>query len=181
MERNLKDILHIFGVEHDAILSKQGDVTIAYEVILPEIFTLSDQEYESLHQALVKAIKVLPRHTIFHKQDWYTEARYQADFNKDETSFLSRSSERFFNERPYLDHRCYVMLTKKPANRKTGSSLFSNLLRRSIVPEETIRPKLLQEFLDSAGQFEKILSDSGFIRLNRLREIDICGTQGKPG
>jgi conjugation system TraG family ATPase len=162
-------------VEHDCILSKQGDVTIAYEVTLPELFTLSDQEYEAFHQVLIKAIKLLPRYTVFHKQDWFTETKYVADFSKEDKSFLTRSSERFFNERPYLDHQCYILLTKKPANRKTGSSLFSNLLRRSIVPEETLKPQLLQDFLDSAGQFERILKDSGFIQLRRLKNEDLTG------
>ncbi|WP_211227066.1 hypothetical protein [Terrimonas ferruginea] len=46
------------------------------------------------------------------------------------------------------------MMTKKPAGRKAGSLLFSNLLRRPIVPEETLKPQFLQDFLDSAGQFE---------------------------
>ncbi len=175
MQKELKDIFPIFGVEHNSILSKQGDVTIAYEVTLPELFTMSDQEYETLHQALIKAIKILPRHTIFHKQDWFTETKYAADFSKDDKSFLTRSSERFFNERPYLDHQCYIMLTKKPANRKLGSSLFSNLLRRSIVPEETLKPQLLQDFLDSTGQFERILKDSGFIQLRRLHDDELSG------
>lgn len=175
MQKELKDILPIFGVEHDCILSKQGDVTIAYEVTLPELFTLSDQEYEALHQALIKAIKILPRYTIFHKQDWFTENKYAADFTKDDKSFLSRSSERFFNERPYLEHQCYIMLTKKPAGRKLGSSLFSNLLRRSIVPDETLKPQLLQDFLDSCGQFERILKDSGFLQLKRLTNEELTG------
>jgi len=175
MQKELKDILPIFGVEHDCILSKQGDVTIAYEVTLPELFTLSDQEYEALHQALIKAIKILPRHTIFHKQDWFTENKYAADFTKDDKSFLSRSSERFFNERLYLEHQCYIMLTKKPAGRKLGSSLFSNLLRRSIVPDETLKPQLLQDFLDSSGQFERILIDSGFLQLKRLTNEELTG------
>jgi conjugation system TraG family ATPase len=175
MEKNLKDILPILGVEHNCILSKQGDVTIGYEVTLPELYTLSDQEYEAFHQALIKAIKILPRNTVFHKQDWFTETKFRADFSKDDISFLTRSSERFFNERPYLDHQCYIMLTKKPDNRKTGSSLFSNLLRRSIVPEETLRPHLLQDFLDSAGQFERILKDSGFAQLRRLKDEDLSG------
>ena len=168
-------MLPIFGVEHNCILSKQGDVTIAYEVTLPELFTMSDQEYEALHQALIKAIKVLTRHTVFHKQDWFTETKYAANFLKEDKSFLTASSERFFNERPYLDHQCYIMLTKKPANRKPGSSLFSNLLRRSIVPEETLKPQLLQEFLDSAGQFERILKYSGFIQLKRLTNEELSG------
>ncbi len=175
MQKKLRDILPILGVEHDCILSKQGDVTIAYELTLPELFTLSDQEYEAFHQALIKAIKILPKFTVFHKQDWFTETKYTADFNRDDKSFLTRSSERFFNERPYLNHRCFVMLTKKPANRKPGSSLFSNLLRRSIVPEETLKPQLLQDFLDSTGQFEKILKDSGFTELRRLQNEELSG------
>ena len=36
-------VFPIYKVEQDCILSKQGDVTLAYKVILPEIFTLSDQ------------------------------------------------------------------------------------------------------------------------------------------
>ena len=175
MVRTLQDILPIMAIEHNCILSKQGDVTIVYEAILPELFTLSNDEYEAFHQSLVKAIKILPVNTVFHKQDWFTESQYKADFNSTDTSFLTRSSERFFNERPYLDHRCYILLTRKAVNRKAGSSLFSNLLKRSIVPEETLQPALLQEFLDSAGQFEKILLDSGFVRLKRLSDEALAG------
>jgi len=177
VEKQIKDILPIFGVEHDCILSKQGDVTIAYEVQLPELFTLSDQEYEVLHQTLIRAIKILPSGTVFHKQDWFTESKHAADFSAIGVSFLSRASERFFNERPYLDHQCYILLTKKPAGRKPGSSLFSNLLRRSIVPEQTLKPQLLQDFLDNAGQFERILNDSGLMQLKRLTNEELSGEQ----
>jgi hypothetical protein len=120
----LQEIIAIFSVEHNAILSKQGDVTTVYEVTLPELFTLSDQEYEALHQALVKAIKILPKHTILHKQDWFTETTYRPDFRCEDQSFLTQSSERFFHERPYLDQQCYIILSKKPAGRKLGSFLF---------------------------------------------------------
>ena len=58
MEKWLKDVLPVAGVEHDCILSKMGDVTVVYEVMLPEIFTLSDQEYEAFHQAWIKATKI---------------------------------------------------------------------------------------------------------------------------
>jgi len=173
----LSDILPIFGVENDCILSKQGDITIVYEVQLPELFTLSDQEYEALHQTLLRAIKILPANTVFHKQDWFTESKHAADFSAIGVSFLSRASERFFNERPYLHHQCYIMLTKKPAGRKLGSSLFSNLLRRSIVPEQTLKPQLLQDFLDAAGQFERILNDSGFVELKRLTDSELSGNK----
>jgi len=169
MEKRMEDLLPIMAVEHDCILSKQGDVTVVFKAELPEIFTLSDQEYEAFHQSWIKAIKVLPKFCVFHKQDWFLEKSYKADFTSDDSSFLTRSSEQFFNERPFLDHSCYIMLTKKPQGRKNSSSLFSSLLRRSIVPEETLKPQLLQDFIDCTGQFKRIMEDSGFVNLTRLK------------
>jgi conjugation system TraG family ATPase len=169
MEKRMEDLLPVMAVEHDCILSKQGDVTIVFKAELPEIFTLSDQEYEAFHQSWIKALKVLPKFCVFHKQDWFLESAYKAEFSSEDSSFLTRSSERFFNERPFLDHSCYIMLTKKPAGRRNATSLFSNLLKSSIVPEETLKPQLLQDFADTCGQFKRIMEDSGFIKLVRLK------------
>lgn len=163
--KNLNEILPVYSIENNAILSKMGDVTVVFDVQLPELFTLSNDEYEAFHHAWIKAIKVLPVNSVLHKQDWFTEAKYKPSFIQEDNSFLTRSSDRFFNERPYLDHRCYIMLTKKPANRKLGSSIFSSLLRRTIVPEETLQPKHFHDFMNHVGQFQKILSDSGFVTM----------------
>src|ERR1700733_9333000 len=120
-----EQLLPLYKVENDLILSKHGDISMVFEARLPEIFSLSDQEYEAFHQSWIKALKILPRHSVFHKQDWFIKDGYKADFEKEDISFLSRSSERFFNERPYLHHSCYIILTKKPEDRKPGSSVFS--------------------------------------------------------
>ncbi|TKB98466.1 TraG family conjugative transposon ATPase [Pedobacter cryotolerans] len=175
-----KDILPIYKVENNAIISMHGDVTIGYRVELPEIFTLSERDYEAYHQTWVKAIKLLPQHSIFLKQDWFTETKYKADYTIDR-SFLSRSSEVFFNERPFLDHECYIFLTQKPKERKLSSSVYSNILRKSIVPSQTISPILFKDFLDSAGQFERILTDSGFVGLKSLNDDELAGTANKAG
>lgn len=181
MEKMIDDILPIMDVQHDCILSKQGDVTVVFKAELPEIFTLSDQEYEAFHQAWLKAIKLLPKFSVFHKQDWFIDSKFEPDFKSEDSSFLTRSSERFFNERPFLDHSCYIFLTKKPAGRKTSSSLFSNLLRSSIVPEETLKAQLRQEFIDSTGQFRRILEDSGFVKLTRLGNDELKSHSRKIG
>ncbi len=181
MEKQLADILPIMGIEHDCILSKQGDVTVVYRVELPEIFTLSNDEYEAFHQVWIKAIKILPKHCVFHKQDWFIDSHYQPDFEKEENSFLSSSSDRHFNERPYLSHRCYIHLTKLPTNRKPATSLFSNLLRNTIVPEETLQPQALSDFTDNCGQFKSILEDSGFVSMKRLTEKELLSDEMNAG
>lgn len=155
-------------------------MTIAFELALPEIFTLSTEDYESIHHTWVRAIKVLPMHTILHKQDWFTQSQYQANFDADH-SFLSAASERHFHERPYLDHTCFLMLTKKAINRKSSTSLFSNLFRPNLIEPQTLNENFINEFLNKAGQFEKLLSDGGFIRTRRLTADELAGDKDKAG
>ncbi len=174
-------ILPVYKIEHDCILSRQGDVTVGFKVTLPEIFTLSDRDYEAYHQCWVKAIKLLSPHSVFHKQDYFLKGAFKADFESMGDSFLSRSSERFFNERDCLDHSCSIFLTKKPAGRKLSSSAYSNVLRKSLAPAQTTDKKLVAEFLDCVGQFVQILTDSGFVKLERLRDEDLAGTANMPG
>lgn len=168
--KNISEILPLYGVEQDMILSKMGDITIAYALELPEIFTLSNSEYEAIHQAWVKAIKVLPVGCVLHKQDWFVGEKFVGDFER-EHSFLSHASERFFHERPYLDHSCYLMLTMKQASRQSVNSIFSSLLRKHIVPVETLDAGFAKTFEGVCSQFVRILTDSGLIGCKR-REGD---------
>lgn len=181
MERQLEKSLPILCIEQDCILSKQGDITLAYQAELPEIFSLSDREYEAFHQVWIKAIKSLPQHSVFHKQDWFIDRQHQAEFSPSQQSFLQRSSERFFHERPYLDHSCYLFLTLKPKNRKVSSSLFSTLLHPHLIPEELIIADTLPHFQDACGQFERILTESGFVQLNQLKEEALLSTRSQKG
>ncbi|TYR37638.1 TraG family conjugative transposon ATPase [Sphingobacterium phlebotomi] len=176
---NLEDMLPIWKVENDCVLSKKGDVTLAFKLTLPEIFTLSREEYDALHHIWLKAIKVLPTGTIMHKQDWFVKAKYQADF-EGEANFLKRS-ELYFHERPYLAHECYLMLTLKAQDRKPQSSATSTLLRKGILPQRVNDEKYLRKLLDSVGQFRSILSDSSFITLEQLKEEELIGTKEKRG
>lgn len=181
MQRSLEKHFPILSIERDCILSKMGDITLAYQVFLPEIFTLSDRDYEAFHQVWIKAIKTLPKNSVLHKQDWFTQNQFESDFRQENTSFLNRSSDQFFNERPFLDHSCYLFLTLKPKNRKTSTSLFSTLLRSHIIPQELNLNQTLPSFLDTCGQFEHILSDSGFIRIDRLKEESLFSTRKQKG
>src|SRR6185312_11646927 len=78
-------------------------------------------------------------------------------------------------------HRSYLMITKKQKGRKESSSLFSSLLRKSIVPAETLKPQVLQEFSDSCSQFKRILEDSGFVKLKRLTDANLISGERKAG
>ncbi|MCH7409998.1 TraG family conjugative transposon ATPase [Belliella sp. DSM 111904] len=178
---DLEKALPIWKIENDLLVSRQGDITAAFCVQLPEIFTLSEKDYATLHQAWVKAIKVLPKHTILHKQDWFVQSRFQADFTDTEKTFLSSSSDRFFHERPFLEHECYLFVTQRHPSHKLSTSAVSNLFGRGIVPEETLDEQVLQELENSIGQFKRILSDSGMVRLESLSSVSLAGTESETG
>ena len=183
-EIELERMFPIYKVENNSIISMSGDITIAYKVELPEIFTLSNSEYEAFHQAWVKAIRILPKHTCFHKQDWFIQDEYKAKFVKADLStpgFLSGASENFFNERAYLKHQCYIFISKKPDGRRENNSAFSSLFRRSIVPTEVLSESFLADFFDKSNQFERIMIDSGFVKLKRLSVKDLTGDDKQPG
>lgn len=170
----------LLSVEHDCIISKDADITIAYRVDLPELFTVTNTEYEAIHSAWTKAIKVLPDYSIIHKQDWFVKENYKPATDKENMSFLSRSFERHFNERPFLNHTCFLFLTKTTKDRMRMQSNFSSLCRGNIIPKE-VNKEMAIRFLEAVGQFERILNDSGFITLTRIASDEITGTEKEAG
>lgn len=124
---------------------------------------------------------MLPDYSIIHKQDWFVKEEYKPDIQKDDLSFLSRSFERHFNERPYLNHTCYLFLTKTTKERSRQQSNFNTLCRGYLVPKEIRDKEAISRFLEAVGQFESIINDSGFIKLRRLTDDEITGTADKAG
>lgn len=124
---------------------------------------------------------MLPNYSILHKQDIFITEKYEPDIRRNELSFLSRSFERHFNERPYLHHACYLFLTKTTKERSRQQSNWNTLCRGFLVPKEIRDKETVERFMEAVGQFESIVNDSGLIRLERLTTEEITGTENEPG
>lgn len=171
----------LLAVEENCILSKDADITACFEVHLPELFTVASAEYEAIHAAWHKAVKTLPDYTVVHKQDWYIKENYTPELNEEGLSFLGRSYKQHFNERPFLNHYCYLFLTKTTKERMRMQSNFSSLCRGRLVPKEARDKEAVHQFMEAVAQFERIVNDSGLVRMERLTEEAIVGTDEKPG
>lgn len=171
----------LLAVENGCIISKDADITVAYRVELPELFTLTRAEYESMHSTWAKAVKILPNYSIVHKQDFFIEEGYKPDICKEDLSFLSRSFERHFNERPYLQHTCYLFLTKTTKEHSRTTSSFNALTRGFIIPKEMQDKETVTRFMECCGQFERIVNDSGLLRIIRLTDEEIIGSKNSAG
>ena len=158
----------LLSVEQGCMVSKDADITVAFRVELPELFTVTSTEYEAMHSAWHKAIKVLPNYSIVHKQDWFIKEDYQGKLSDGGLSFLARSSERHFNERPYLHHSVYLFLTKTNKQRMAQQSNFSSLCRGHLLPKEITNKDEVMKFMEAVDQFERIINDTEQIRITGM-------------
>lgn len=178
---SLESKFPLLAVENHCIISKDADITACFEVHLPELFTVASAEYEAIHSTWNKAIKTLPDFTVVHKQDWYIKENYAPDLAQEDQSFLSKSYQLHFNERPFLNHYCYLYLTKTTKERMWMQSNFSSLCRGTLIPKEIRNRETIHHFMEAVAQFERIVNDSGLVSLQRLSEDDIVGTNENQG
>lgn len=179
--RTLESKFPLLAVEENCIISKEADITICFKVALPELFTVSSAEYGAIHAAWHKAIKTLPDYSIIHKQDWFIKENYQPDIAQEALSFLGKSYQQHFNERPFLNHYCYLFITKTTKERMRMQSNFSSLCKGILIPKEIRDKENVQRFMEAVAQFERIMNDSGFIELERLTGEEITGSENQPG
>ena len=65
---DLGDVLPIQTITEDAIINGNGDITVGYRLFLPEVFTLSENDAQYIHERLEALFKMLPAGTVVHQQ-----------------------------------------------------------------------------------------------------------------
>ena len=178
MEKWLEKHMPIASVEHDCIVSKNGDITIVFKAHYPECLTRSNEEYEALNEARIKAINSLPDNSLFVQQDFYTKKTFQGSTQGN--SFLESASNTFFEGRSYGQHECFISVVKLPTNRDASYSGYTNLLRTSLVPKQTISIAILSEWENWVSQFKRLMQEAG-VRLQRLTTDDLLSTGKEAG
>lgn len=171
----------LLSIEGGYIISKDADITAAFRVEMPELFTVTGEEYEAMHATWHKAIKVLPNFCIVHKQDWFITERYKAETGNPDMGFFSRANELHFNERPFLNHDSYLFITKTNRQRMMQQSNFSTLCRGNIIPKELHDGEGTAVFREAVEQFCHIMNVSGYFTLTRLDAADIAGDGNRTG
>ena len=184
--KSLADLLPILCIDEptQCIVSKNADITAAFELHAPEIFAVSDGEYDTLHDILVRATKVLPVGYMVHKQDLFIEDVYTAPYGSaflQSSNYVAWENERHFADRPYLRHRCYLYVTRPATSPLKRKSSQSSLLKRHLVPKEMLDSRTWAEFIDVVNQFAAICQDSGKLKLQRLGAKELLDNDEKTG
>lgn len=161
----------IVDIQGHIIFANNGNVLACYKVLLPEIHSLSETDFEGLHGNWSQAFKSLPAGTVIHKQDIYLKSSFTSEQLRKDT-FLSKATHDHFKGREYMEHQSYLFLT---CPRGTG---FNN--PKYVNPFKSV-PKALpdklddrvKQFLDAVSDAVNYLNNGQKIRLEPMVDGEI--------
>ncbi|MGE9516609.1 MAG: TraG family conjugative transposon ATPase [Solitalea-like symbiont of Acarus siro] len=178
-------------IDNEICLLKNGDLAVLIKLELPEIYTASKEDYDTIHKSWTNAIRSLPAHTCLHKQDIYFKKNIsespELDSFKDDT-FLSKANKKHFANRKYIDHASYLYITQSSkATRGSYNFGFKELnldINLGLSTKDVFSFKkgvhtYIQPFRQSILTFLGILEGSNSIKAQILQEKEILNARGQ--
>jgi len=118
----------ILTIQEGVVFASNGNLILPFRLELPEIYSVSESDFEALHSTWVQALKTLPAGTVIHKQDIYLKATYDASPLPSET-FLAKATQRYFQGRPTMTHTSYLFFSYGK-NRALNNPAFVNPFKK---------------------------------------------------
>jgi conjugation system TraG family ATPase len=156
---DFKTFFPILTIDDDMIVSKDGAISLAFKLVLPEVFSIDRNNLDLISGIISNGLENLAVGTILQKQDYFFKENITAPITSS-TKYLPRSDNKFFYESPILKHECYLILTYDPsALRNTKKSTF--------------KKEQIEYFIKSSNSFVNKLNLSSFFTTKQLNEIEI--------
>lgn len=168
---NLNEYHPILDIQDHTVFANNGNVVLGYKVDFPEIYSLSENDFEDIHGAWFQAFKSLPISTIIHKQDIYQKTAYSANAIPND-SFLEKATNAYFKGREYIEHTSYLFFIL-PLNKALNASKFTNPFRKV---EKGIHKELdhnVTEFIASVNDAISFINNSRKVSLKPLKKDEI--------
>ena len=159
---NLQSYYPIVDIHENVVFANNGNVVLCFKGTLPEIYSLSEKDFEDIHGSWFQAVKSLPTGCVVHKQDIYIKKSYSSEELPNNT-FLEKATHNHFKGREFMEHQSYLffILTK---NNALNNSKYVN-------PFKKVSKKNIQEIDEHIESFIGAVSDSiSFINNSRKME-----------
>jgi hypothetical protein len=161
----LTDIFPIHDITKKGVVigDNKGAITVCFEMEMPVIYTLGEDDFESMIEKFRTFLENLGENIIVHKQDIFHKEVFSignqnVPVNAD---FIERSYQTHFNERPYLQSKTYLYVTQFDQTKTTAVNFFS---KNSALINE-------QDFIDLVLNASVVLNP--YISLNYLDKEDL--------
>ncbi len=151
MRINLSNHHPIADIQDNVVFAANGNLVHCYKLELPEVFTLSEKDYEDLHGIWFQSLRSLITGCVILKQEVYRKKEYLAEKLPRET-FLGKATYRYFKGRNYLQHDSYLFFIW-PRNKFLNNAKFVN-------PFKKVSGKLPGLLEESSQEFSRAVKDA---------------------
>ncbi|MBD0831519.1 TraG family conjugative transposon ATPase [Aestuariibaculum sediminum] len=165
---NFLEYYPILDVQDHVIFASNGNVILGYTCDLPEIYSLSEADFEVIHGIWFQAFKSLPVGTVIHKQDIYHKSSYTSE-DLPNTSFLEQATANHFKGRDYLKHESYLFFTM-PMNKGMSTAKYINPFIKYDKGICKTVDRQVEQFMTAVGDAVSYVNNS---RKLQLQPIDI--------
>lgn len=156
---NIATYRPIADIRGNLILSSNGNVVACYRLSFPEIYSLSEKDFEDLHGTWFQAFKSLPVGTVVHRQDIYLKKEFTAKQLPQDT-FLSKATHRYFKGREHMEHIGYLFFTLTK-NRQLNNAKYVN-------PFKNLKPDIPKILEENVKRFQSTVKDAvSFVNASR--------------
>ncbi|APY10470.1 conjugal transfer protein TraG [Seonamhaeicola sp. S2-3] len=173
---NLSTYHPILDIQGHTVFASNGNLVLCYGVSLPEIYSLSEADFEDIHGAWFQAFKSLPNGTVIHKQEVYRKSQYSAQQLPNST-FLQKATHRYFKGRGYLRHQSYLFFVM-PHNRALNAPKFTNPFRKLDKGIYRQMDHNTEAFISAVNDAVSFVNNSRRVSLNPLDENEIMSLTG---
>lgn len=179
----LEDCIPVTDIRDGAVLSRDGALTIGWELFPPEEYGVTQESYDSMVVLLAAAFKGLPAWTMVHRQDVYSRKLYHCPRSG---HFLDDCYSDHFEGRPYLQHRQFIWFSFNPAREGRAGTMKGTLQGASLgiryrSPEIRGLAEKLTHFVNRCAEFVSVFTSANGFRARRLLDEELQGPDGSTG
>jgi conjugal transfer ATP-binding protein TraC len=163
------DVYPFYKVDGNCIFGKNGDISFAFALSLPEIYSLSESDYDNINSEFFRFFKMLSN-CVVHKQDFYLKRSYNGD-NLEKSTFLQKATYQCFSGRTYFQHLSFIYITYTNLPSLKRTYLNSSILKTGHIFRAD-REKLAI-FVKEVERAIPVFNSSNYFKLIPLSEFDI--------
>ena len=164
----LSEYSPILHQEDNFTQSTSGDQILAYRLVLPEAYSISEKQYDEIHSVWMQTLKKLPK-SILLKQDFFSAKEFTGK-GMPADNFLQKSMRDFSLGKPYRSHVCNLFFINA-GNRYLKNGHISNPFKKP-PSEKEIKAQIQkdEEFKEQINEAIYFLKSSPYFSVGPLKE-----------
>lgn len=171
MKINLSTLNPIIDLRENLVLANNGNLILGYKMALPEIYSLSEKDYEELHSVWFQGLRTLLTGCVVHKQEVYLKKNYSSD-KLPKRTFLEKATYSHFKGRSYIEHESYLFFIW-PRNKTLNNTRYVNPFKKITSAEIDQMESDLADFSRSVEDTVSFLNTSRKFKIYPIDEDQI--------